>query len=203
MVKICGVTSTHDARVVREAGADALGVIFAASSRHVDADLARQIVAASDGLVHVGVFRDDESSFVLAMADASAVEVVQIHGSLDAQLLEEFRRRRLGVIKALSIGTKEFYEFDEAEVDAVLIDGIEPGSGHEHSWDALVERRFSVPLIAAGGLNAANVGNVIARVRPWGVDVATGVESSPGIKDPDQVTRFVQMATDTMSRGAK
>ena len=198
LVKICGVTSVDDALVVRDAGADALGVIFATSKRHVGAQLARDIVTASAGITHVGVFRNDVSEFVVAMVEASGVDVVQIHGPLEDTLLEELRARGLGVIKALGVGTNEFFEFDEARVDAVLLDGLEPGSGREHSWEALAERHFKVPVIAAGGLSVQNVQSVIERVRPWGVDVATGVESSPGVKDRAQVTKFVQMATTTL-----
>ena len=201
LVKICGVTSVRDALIVRSAGADALGLIFATSKRRVDEDLARDIVAASEGIVHVGVFRDNEDDFVLAMIEASGVDVIQIHGELSGALLDGLRRRSLGVIKALVIGSDEFFAFDETRVDAVLIDGLEPGSGLEHSWEALDEVRLRVPLIAAGGLNADNVREVIDRVRPWGVDVATGVEASAGVKDPMQVTKFVQVATSTLDRG--
>lgn len=200
LVKICGVTSASDAVLVRDAGADALGLIFATSKRRVDPDLARDIVAASEGVIHVGVFRDNEDDFILRTVDASGVDVVQIHGVLSGALLDQLRRRGLGVIKALAIGSDEFLTFDESLVDAVLVDGLEPGSGLAHSWEALGARHFCVPLIAAGGLNAENVGEVIERVRPWGVDVATGVEASPGVKDQGQVTKFVQMATSTLSR---
>jgi phosphoribosylanthranilate isomerase len=183
-----------DAETVRDAGADALGVIFAASKRHVDADVATEIVEASEGIVHVGVFRDNDTRFVLDMTEASGVEIVQIHGPLDPDLLEELRARRRGVIKALAVGSEEFFDFDETSVDAVLVDGLDPGSGLEHSWDAVVGRPFAVPVIAAGGLRADNVSQVIALVRPWGVDVATGVESTPGVKDALRVASFVQVA---------
>jgi phosphoribosylanthranilate isomerase len=199
-VKICGITSVHDAVVVREAGASAIGVNFTTSTRRVGAPLAHEIVASSPGLIHVGIFRDDESSYVLAMTDASGIDVVQIHGTLDGTLLEELRGRNVGVIKALSVGTEEFFSFDETNVDAVHLDGLEPGSGREHSWEALTNRSFAVPVIAAGGLNADSVASVIELVKPWGVDVATGVESSPGVKDPDRVTRFVQMAMSALER---
>lgn len=202
MVKICGVTSVHDATVVRDAGADALGVNFTVSKRRVDAKTAREIVRASAGLTHVGIFGDEPGSTVVAMIDASGVNAVQIHGPLDDDLLKELRRRDLGVVKALSIGSAEFFAFDETRVDAVLVDGQVPGSGREHSWEALDERDFAVPVIAAGGLNAHNVVEVIEKVRPWGVDVATGVESSPGVKDPVRVARFVAMATSALARGA-
>ncbi len=193
-VKICGVTSTQDAVLVSDAGADAVGINFTTSKRHVDVDQGRDIAIASAGMIRVGVFRDDDPEFVLETATASGVDVVQIHGVLDDVLLEGLRRRGLGVIKALSVGTDEFISFDDASVDAVLVDGTEPGSGVEHSWEDLGTRRFVVPLIAAGGLTSDNVTAIIERVRPWGVDVATGVEAAPRVKDFDQVTRFVKLA---------
>ncbi len=183
-----------DARLVRDAGADALGVIFATSKRQVDVARARDIVVASEGLVRVGVFRDNAPAFVLDAAMGSGVDVVQIHGPLDDALLEQLRRQGLGVIKALAIASDDFSTFDDSRVDAVLVDGVEPGSGDAHSWEELSSRRFVVPIIAAGGLTVDNVANVIARVQPWGADVATGVESSPGEKDVELVTSFVNLA---------
>ena len=193
-IKICGVTSVQDAVLVGDAGADAVGINFATSKRHVDVDQAREIALASEGLIRVGVFRDNDPEFVLEAASTTGIDVVQIHGLLDDTLLEQLRRRGLGVIKALSVGTEEFSSFDDATVDAVLVDGIEPGSGVEHSWDDLGTRTFVAPLIAAGGLSSENVAAIIEQVRPWGVDVATGVETEPRRKDFDRMTTFVKLA---------
>jgi phosphoribosylanthranilate isomerase len=198
-IKICGVTSIDDALLVRDAGAHALGLIFAESRRRVQVGLARDIVVASEGIGHVGVFRNDDPSFVIDVVRASGVEIAQIHGPLDRSLLEELRRMGVGVIKALSIGAEEIGSFDDRVVDAVLIDGAQPGSGDAHSWNELETFQFAVPVIAAGGLCCENVTDVIERVRPWGVDVATGVESSPGVKDPTLVTKFVQLAKSALS----
>jgi phosphoribosylanthranilate isomerase len=198
-IKICGVTSIDDALLVRDAGAHALGLIFAESRRRVQVGLARDIVVASEGIGHVGVFRNDDPSFVIDVVRASGVEIAQIHGPLDRSLLEELRRMGVGVIKALSIGAEEIGSFDDRVVDAVLIDGAQPGSGDAHSWNELETFQFAVPVIAAGGLRCENVTDVIERVRPWGVDVATGVESSPGVKDPTLVTKFVQLAKSALS----
>lgn len=200
-IKICGITSVNDALVVRDSGADALGVNFATSKRHVEVDVARDVVGATVGTLHVGVFKDNDTGFVLEMVDEGGVEIVQIHGPLDMDLLEQLRARGRGIIKALSIGAPEFFTFDETLVDAVMIDGLEPGSGLEHSWDEMRSRHFKVPVIAAGGLTSENIDGVISLVRPWGVDVATGVESSPGRKDAARVTTFVQVAAVSLGRG--
>jgi phosphoribosylanthranilate isomerase len=200
-VKICGVTNIDDARHIRDVGADALGLVFAQSKRHVEVAQARDIVAASEGIWHVGVFRNVEPSSIYEAVDTTGIDIVQIHGPLDPLLLEGLRARRRGVIKALSVGTDEFTSFDESSVDAILIDGIEPGSGHTHSWHELESRHFGVPVIAAGGLKLENVAEVIREVHPWGVDIATGVESSPGIKNLSQVTRFVELAGLELGKG--
>ena len=87
-------------------------------------------------------------------------------------------------MKALNIESEEFATFDDTLVDAVLVDGPRPGSGSEHSWDGLAARAFSVPVIAAGGLNPTNVAQVITATRAWGVDSASGVESRPRAQGP-------------------
>jgi len=92
------------------------------------------------------------------------------------------------------VGASEFFTFDESAVDAVLVDGPTPGSGAAHSWDDLANRSFGVPVIVAGGLDATNVARVIETTGAWGVDVATGVESAPGVKDRELVMNFVGAA---------
>lgn len=195
LVKICGVTTVHDALAVHDAGASALGLILATSKRQITVARAAEIARATDGgPLRVGVFRNDSDDFILEVVDATGVEVVQVHGPLNGELLEKLKRRGVAVVKALSLGDQEFVEFDERTVDAVLVDGPEPGSGEEHSWVQVQDRRFRVPLIAAGGLTPDNVGSVISLVRPWGVDVSTGVEASPGVKDISLVSSFVTRA---------
>jgi phosphoribosylanthranilate isomerase len=119
---------------------------------------------------------------------------VQLHGPLSDDLLRYLREQGVGVIKALSITSDEFYDFDEGRVDVVMVDGAAPGSGESHSWEELADRPFAVPVLAAGGLNDANVAAVITTSPVWGVDAASGVESSPGIKDRDKIERFVTNA---------
>ena len=140
------------------------------------------------------VFRDGDDDSIVQALDLIDADFVQIHGSLSDELLRQLRQRDVRVIKALSIGDDEFYEFDDDQVDVVLIDGSTPGSGASHSWEELSERSFDVPVIAAGGLNDENVADVITDTGVWGVDVASGVESSPGIKDRDKMNRFTEQA---------
>jgi phosphoribosylanthranilate isomerase len=194
-VKICGVTSVEDARVVIDAGADALGLIFAESSRQLGLVEAMEIAKATNGqILRVGVFRHNDPEFVLACVDATGVDVAQIHGELSGELLTALRERHVAVVKALSIDESEFFTFDDATVDAVLIDGPSPGSGQAHTWDSLKERTFVRPVIAAGGLTPLNVVAVLEATDVWGVDVSSGVESGKRKKDPASVRDFVMNA---------
>lgn len=199
-VKICGVTTVEDAAAVIDAGATALGLIFAASPRRVTVAQASEIVTATNGtLLRCAVFRYDSDEFILERLDALPVEVVQLHGPLSEHLHSALRARPIRIVKALSIDGDEFDEFDETRVDAVMIDGATPGSGIAHSWDRLRTRRFRVPVIAAGGLNPDNVEDVVRATGAVGVDCASGVESSPGVKDPQLVARFVANARRALS----
>jgi phosphoribosylanthranilate isomerase len=194
-VKICGVTSVADAGVAVDAGADALGVIFAASSRRVTMERAREILDATRGsILRCGVFRENSDDDIIEHSSSLDLDVVQVHGPLSDQLLGELKERGLRVVKALNIEGEEFDIFDETVVDAVLIDGPRPGSGIAHAWDRLASRSFNVPVIAAGGLTASNVANVVAASHAWGVDCSSGVEASPGVKDARLVADFVTHA---------
>ena len=194
-VKVCGVTTVEDARVVVEAGASALGLIFAESPRRVTVARAREIAAATDGtILRCAVFWHDDDAYVIEHLDAVDVDVVQLHGALSAELLGYLRGRDVHVVKALSIEGPEFDDFDDAHVEAVLLDGTSPGSGVRHEWGRLKERHFAVPVVAAGGLTPANVSEVVRATGVWGVDCASGVEASPGVKDPELVRRFVANA---------
>ena len=191
-VKICGVTSLDDAKFVVSAGASALGLILATSSRQLMLDQARVIADATKGdLLRFAVFRHNEDDFILEHVDALEPDVVQVHGALSATLLGDLRDRSVLIVKALSVDEPEFLTFDDSTVDAVLIDGSEPGSGATYSRDHLERREFSVPVVVAGGLTPLNVAALIAASRVAGVDTSSGVESEPGTKDHDLVEQFI------------
>jgi phosphoribosylanthranilate isomerase len=194
-VKICGVTTVADALSVADAGANALGVIFATSPRRVNLDHAREILDATKGeLLRCGVFRENGDDAIIEHSRSLDFDVVQLHGPLSDRLLANLRERPVRIVKALNIEDDEFDEFDESRVDAVMIDGPRPGSGVAHSWDRLASRPFVVPVIAAGGLNADNVADIVATTRAWGVDSSSGVEARPGVKDSDLIAQFVARA---------
>ncbi|HUX04160.1 MAG TPA: phosphoribosylanthranilate isomerase [Acidimicrobiales bacterium] len=195
-IKICGLTTLEDAEAVVEAGADAMGLIFAPSTRRVDVEIAAQISEALRGrIVRVGVFRAMDDDEILAVLERVELDAVQLHDPLSERLVSELRVRHLWVIKALVIGSPEFDHFDETRVDAVLVDGPVPGSGLEHSWSRFSQRTWTRPVIVAGGMTAATVGEVLAVTGAWGCDVASGVESTPGVKDSTLVRAFVRAAS--------
>jgi phosphoribosylanthranilate isomerase len=199
-VKVCGVTNVADAEVAVRAGASAIGLILSESPRRLTLDQAREISAAVGGQVlRCAVVRHENDDDVLEMLDVLDVDVVQVHGILSPALAASIRERSLILVKALDIEGPEFDEFDDAVVDAVLLDGPRPGSGVTHSWDRLAGRHFRVPVIAAGGLNPDNVADVIHATHAWGVDCASGVESGPREKDAELVRRYVANAHDAFS----
>lgn len=194
-IKICGVTNVDDARAVVRAGASALGLVFAESPRRVTQSQARNILEATDGeILRSAVFRENDDQSIRDHLRDLEVEIVQIHGTLSDELLQSIRERPRFVVKALAIDAGEFNTFDDSKVDAVLIDGPRPGSGVVHAWDRLAERVFRVPVIVAGGLNPDNVADTILATMAWGVDCASGVESSARSKDHRRVSSFVANA---------
>jgi phosphoribosylanthranilate isomerase len=194
-VKICGVTTLGDANAAIDAGASALGLNLATSSRHLSLDRALAIAEATRGRVlRTLIFNDNDDESILHAQELIEPDAVQIHGPLSESLLDRLRRRDVRVIKVLTIASDEFYAFRDGSVDAVLVDGATPGSGESHSWEELHDRAFVVPVIAAGGLNDANVAHVIVETNAWGVDSASGVESSPGVKDRERMDHFIANA---------
>lgn len=205
-VKVCGLTSVADALACAEAGADWLGLNFhPASSRRVDSSLAAEIVAAlPPGCLAVGLFVDRPTAEVAATAARVGLRVVQLHGD---EAPEDLRALgRLTLVRAFRLGddaavARMAAYLDRAAAlgrapDAVLVDSYVPGqaggTGHAIASDVL-DRLPALPrLILAGGLTAENVADRVARVRPWMVDVASGVESSPGRKDSGRVAAFIR-----------
>jgi phosphoribosylanthranilate isomerase len=202
-IKICGVTTLGDANAAIDAGASAIGLILAPSSRQLSFERAFAIAEATKGRVlRTLVFRDNDDDFIRDALETVGADVVQIHGPLSDALLTHLRATDVLIVKALPIGSDEFFDFDEGRVDAVLIDGATPGSGVSHSWVDLTDRTFVVPIIAAGGLTDVNVASVIAHTGVWGVDCASGVESLPGIKDRDKLNRFIDNAREAFRERA-
>jgi phosphoribosylanthranilate isomerase len=207
-IKFCGLTRAEDAEHAAALGADYVGVIFAGGPRLVTADRARDILRnVPDEVARVGVFAnqdDDEIARVVEMAD---LDVVQLHSGWDPERVDRLRDR-LGlrvwpVLRvegaALPEGAKDVFQLG----DAVLIDAAAPGglggTGVTLPWAQLSTRlgrvRGDTPLVLAGGLRPENVAIAIAALTPDVVDVSSGVESSPGVKDHDRMRAFRDAVT--------
>ncbi len=200
-VKICGITSLDDALVAVDAGADALGfVFFEKSPRHLDPEKAAGIIAGLPPFVQVvGLFVNAELDFVNLTADRCRLDLVQLHGDESPAYCQSVRRR---VLKALRVRDGESLQaIADYRVAGLLLDAYSPkaygGTGERFDWDLALAAKGPTPIILAGGLDPDNVASAVARVAPYGVDVSSGVESSPGRKDAELVRRFVREAKRT------
>lgn len=202
-IKFCGTTSIADALASIEVGADALGFIFAASSRQVTAAKAQEIIRDLPAEVEkIGVFRDAGPQEIRRVVDQVDLTGIQMHGEQDIPAevyrhLPANRRDGLRKIKTLIMahGCQDQLSTLSANsgvIDAFLLDSG-AGSGQRFDWQAARAHIVDQPgkLIIAGGLTADNVGEAIRLFRPWGVDVVSGVEYGPGRKDPGKLKAFV------------
>lgn len=197
-VKICGTTSEEDALLAVAMGADALGFIFAPSPRQVAPDLVRDVVRRlPPHILTVGVFRDEAPERVTEIVNRTGLRAAQLHGRETPEQSAWVRERVPVLFKAFVAGDPGLGRALDHRADAVLVDSADPGSGKVFDW-SLTD---GVPpgvrrLVLAGGLHAGNVAGAIERVKPWGVDVVSGVEASPGRKDARALQAFINAARD-------
>jgi phosphoribosylanthranilate isomerase len=207
-VKICGITNLDDALVAVDAGADAVGFVFYEKSpRFVTAETVREIVTKlPEKLEKVGVFVHAEPEDIADISSRSGLTVAQIYPRAPVVVDEFVKQLPCRVIPALSIempdegGMSGFYVSDEVRgrVLAVLIDSgnseLPGGTGERFDRKKLsqVTDQIGLKFVVAGGLNPANIREAVETMKPWGVDVASGVEASPGKKDPEKVRAFVK-----------
>ena len=208
-IKICGVTLTDDAARVAALGADYIGLNFWPSSRRYlepgRANLVASTARAIGPLEVVGIFVDADVDDVREVLDHVDLDVIQLHGDEapeTVQRIAEVTGKR--VWKAISVGSsRDLAHLEIWPADALLLDtptSGRGGSGEVFDWSLAAEARRRYParrLVLAGGLDATNVAAAIAAVAPWAVDVASGVEAGPGIKDPDRLAAFVTAARGT------
>lgn len=198
-VKICGITSLADARVAAEAGADALGFVFyEPSPRYITpeaaADIARQLPPFP---LKVGVFVNAPEDLVLSAVRQCRLGLLQFHGDEPPDYCLQFG---LMSMKAFRIETPDSLpRLANYPTDAWLLDACAPdrpgGTGQTFNWDLAVQAvKLGRPVFLAGGLTPENVAEAVRRVRPYAVDVSTGVEAAPGRKDPDKVRAFIASA---------
>ncbi len=199
-IKFCGITSMSDARAAVEAGAWAIGVIFwPRSPRRCELDVAAEIAAALKRRVEVvGVFVNPTLEQVARTADEVSLSMIQLHGDEGPSFCGEAARRTgCKVIKAARVHSRaDIQALAAFHTDYHLLDSHVPGrpggTGETFEWELAGSHRGPVPVILSGGLNADNVADAIAIARPFAVDVASGVELSPGRKDHGKLEAFVQ-----------
>jgi len=196
-IKCCGMTRVGDALLAARLGADAIGLVFTArSKRQVTLAQAREIVAALPPFVAtVALFMDDDADRVRQVIDEVQPSLLQFHGGETDGWCMQFGRPFL---KAIAMGEgaaalPRLREYPQAA--ALLLDGHgfgeAGGSGKAFDW-SMLPHELAQPVILAGGLHSGNVADAVRLLRPWAVDVASGVESSPGIKDPDKLAAFIR-----------
>ena len=199
-IKMCGITNVDDARVAVEAGADALGfVMYRKSPRFVEPAVVKAIVAGLPPfMLPVGVFVNEEPDRVRTLMDDCGLALAQLHGDETAPYCQDLGRPVLKALRLKDRGTfLALAEFSgRANVRGFLIDAFSDqaygGTGQTVDWGLAQEVAQSMPVVLAGGLTPVNVAEAIARVRPYGVDVSSGVELSPGKKDHKKVKDFIR-----------
>jgi phosphoribosylanthranilate isomerase len=192
-VKVCGVTRPADARIAAELGAAAIGLLmWPRSPRYVDVHAAREIVASLPPFVlAVGVFVNQPEAE--SLAEEIGLDVVQLHGDESPDSYRAYTRRVIKMVPVNGPGTRNAVHAVPAHA-SVLLDAHDParrgGTGLTVDWSLAADIAAERPVILSGGLNAENVGEAIRSVRPFAIDVSSGVESAPGVKDPDKLRAF-------------
>lgn len=198
-VKICGLTRPADVQAAAQAGCDAVGLVFhPASPRAVDVITARELTAALPPFVTaVALFLDADADRVVEVVEQVRPHLLQFHGNESPDYCNSFG---VPYIKAISMASGQPAGFDDyPDASALLLDSHAPGgmggTGQVFDWSSLPAQ--GQRLILAGGLTPENVGEAVRQGRPYAVDVSSGVESSPGIKDNESMQRFIQAVRDS------
>ena len=195
-VKICGTTSLKDALLAVESGADAVGFIFYKESpRNISQKDVKEIVAQLPPFVEsIGVFVNETSDKINRIAEQCRLTAVQLHGEESPAFCRRIKRR---VVKAVRVKDAESLKgMSDFDVSGFLLDAYNEesrgGTGRVFDWNLALRAKKQGPVIIAGGLNPYNVYTAIHRVKPYGVDVCSGVEKSPGVKDPEKISEFIK-----------
>jgi phosphoribosylanthranilate isomerase len=205
-VKVCGITRLEDACVAADLGACAIGFIFwPASPRFIDAERARLIVRALPPFVTpVGVFVDQPQDDVNALAETVGLAAVQLHGNETPAYCDGINRR---VIRAIGLSEKMDVRLIDEWPSSVtlLLDAYDPekrgGTGRAVDWTVAADVASVRPTILSGGLRPENVCAAITTVRPYAIDVSSGVEARPGVKDPERLRAFFEAVAEAKAGG--
>lgn len=195
-IKICGITREQDIHAAVYAGADAIGLVFyERSPRHVSGEHAAQLLSVLPPFVTtVGLFVDAEAEFVRAVLAVVPLDVLQFHGDESPEYCAQFGRPWLKAIRVRPgvdlLQCAARYAGAQALLLDAHVEGIPGGTGATFDW-SLIPESLALPLILSGGLDKGNVADAIAQVRPYAVDVSSGVEAQKGIKDAAKIAAFV------------
>ncbi|MFF3938449.1 phosphoribosylanthranilate isomerase [Streptomyces phaeofaciens] len=193
-VKICGLKTERDVDTAVEAGADAVGFVFSASPRRIDAATAARLCRrVPDHVLTVGVFRDEPLPEVRSVATEAGIRAVQLHGSEGREYYDDLTAGGWTLIRAAAYGDT-MPRCGEMGEDLLLLDAPVPGSGVAWDWAGGPAPAPGQKWLLAGGLTPDNVRAALDAAHPWGVDVSSGVEQSRGVKDPALITAFVKAA---------
>jgi len=196
-IKICGIKTVTDALVARDAGADLIGFNFYPKSpRYIDVGRCRDIMSVMrkyGHITYVGVFVNVSVAEVRATMETCGLSLAQLHGDETSEMLNELNGK---AFKAFRGVPQSLDGFAREDAPALLVDasvkGTYGGTGVTADWNSAAELAKKYPLLLAGGLTPENVADAVRQVKPWGVDVASGVESVPGEKDAIKMKAFVQ-----------
>ena len=201
-VKICGITNPGDARVAAEAGADAVGFIFAESPRRVHGEEARRIsLALPENVIRVGVFVDEDPAEVLKISREVGLDLAQLHGDEPPETVTALREAGVKVMKALRVeSAASLVALDDYEADLFLLDAYSAkargGTGERFEWGVAKSLRGRDNIVVSGGLDPENVREAVEFFEPFGVDASSSLEDGPGRKNGELVRRFVLAAKD-------
>ncbi len=195
-VKICGVTNEEDALLAVALGADCIGFNFVAGSvRRITPAEAEAIVRRlPHGTVTVGVFKNESPDTIVSTITQTGLSGAQLHGREPVSEVRWIRKRLPFVVQAFSAEDPHLASAGNSPADIILVDSATPGAGHVFDWRLASNAPSGVRLMIAGGLNPDNIAEAITQLRPYGVDVATGVESTPGKKDAKKMQKFIALA---------
>jgi phosphoribosylanthranilate isomerase len=202
LVKICGITNARDARLAADAGADAVGLIFAESPRCVGNEEARRIcIALPENIIRVGVFVDEEPAEILRISREVGLDLAQLHGDETPEAVTAIRQGGVKVMKALRVkGAASLGALDGYEADLILLDAhserARGGTGQRFDWGVAKFLRGRDNIVVSGGLGPENVREAVEFFEPYGVDASSSLEDEPGRKNGERVRRFVLAARD-------
>ena len=192
-MKLCGLRNESDVAVAVETGADAVGFVLTTSPRQIDVDLAGRLVAdVPDDVLTVAVVRGITASEAGAMALKTGVKALQLHGDYPKEAFDELADLPFQLIRATALGPDTDVRTGAFGEELLLIDSPVAGSGEQWDITRLREKRPEGKWVLAGGLDPETVGTAIGVAQPWGVDVSSGIELAPGVKDGELMGRFVE-----------